>query len=82
MTIKISRAKKLSRIGVFHTSFDACLTRIPPAVVTALSAQLLADLVDAIWAACQDAEDRTEREAIADGAVWDAVSEKFVEFRV
>lgn len=46
---KYQRVKKCSKIGAFDDTFRACYNRIPPALAGKLSAQELADLVDAFY---------------------------------
>lgn len=76
MTIKINRARKLSAIGDVPGSFYAMVERVPAAVTAAITSRQLADMVDAMWAACQEAKALAEKEAIDQGAVWDARSQR------
>lgn len=46
---KYQRVKKCSKIGAFDDTFRAYYNRIPPALAGKLSAQDLADLVDAFY---------------------------------
>lgn len=46
---KYQRVKKCSKIGAFDDTFRVCYNRIPPALAGKLSAQDLADLVDAFY---------------------------------
>lgn len=76
MTIKINRARKLSVIGNTPGSFYAMIERIPATVTGAITSRQLADMVDAMWAACQEAKALAAKEAIDQGAVWDARSQR------
>lgn len=70
--IKINRALKLSHVFRFPGSAGAMLDRIPEDVIEALSGARLAQLLDAMWDACQEAKGLAARDACSEGAVWDA----------
>lgn len=70
--IKINRALRLAGIGSCHGSAMAMLDYVPASVRAALSGAELGELLDALWRACQDAKALAAREAIGEGAIWDA----------
>lgn len=70
-TIKVNRALKLCDIGAHQVSAAAMLDAIPDAIIEALPARMIAQLIDANWALAQDAKAIAVRDAIEDGAVWD-----------
>ena len=70
--IKINRALKRAAVGRFPGSALAMLDRIPRAVCDALTATQIAEMLDAMWGACQEAKGIAGHEAIAAGAVWNA----------
>lgn len=69
--IKINRARKLSKIGATHGSFAAMLATVPAGVIAALSSAQLASLIDANWSLAQASKRIAERDACAEGAIWD-----------
>ena len=82
---KVKRALALSNIGGWvstadhpvkngpcHGSAAAMLAAIPEEVIAALSARLLARLLDANWGATQQSKAIAISEACRDGFVWDA----------
>jgi len=71
-TIKINRALRLSVVGRFPGSASAMLDRIPTPVIQALTSPRLAQMLDAMWDACQEAKGIAAHEACASGVVWDA----------
>jgi len=56
--IKYNRAKKLSKIGTYHRSFNAMLERVENTDV--LTAKQIAAQVDSLWGACQEAKTLVE----------------------
>lgn len=89
---KVNNALALSRIGGWtgsndhdtmqgpcHASALAMLDAIPDEVIAALPARLLAQLIDANWALAQQSKAIAAAEAIAEGAVWDARSQRLRE---
>jgi len=73
-SIRVKRALALSQIGAYPGSAQAMLNAIPPAVVAALPARLIAELLDANWRLAQEAKAIAEKDAIQEGAVWDATT--------
>lgn len=69
--IKINRAFAKSSIGAYPSSREAMLDYIPAGVIAALTSAQLADMLDAMWRACQDAKRIAAQDAVADGAIWD-----------
>ena len=80
-TIKIKRALRLSTIGSCHYSAMAMLDAIPETVVAALTSAQIAELIDANWRLAQASKAIAEREIVAEGAVWDARTERMIELR-
>ncbi len=72
MPIKINRAMRLADISANPGSASDMLGLIPAEVVEALTAKQLATMLDAMWAACQRSKAIAARDAIAEGAIWDA----------
>lgn len=77
--IKIKRALRLSKIGACSGSALAMLDAIPASAVAGLPAKALAELLDAMWRACQEAKALAESGAVAEGAIWDARSQRLRE---
>jgi hypothetical protein len=69
--VKIERARRLSTIGQYPASFSAVIEAINEDAIAALPSKTLAKLVDSIWRSWGDTKALAEREAIADGGVWD-----------
>ena len=69
--IKINRAARLAAIGGYRQSFAAMLDAIPSSLVSALTAQQLADLIDANWRLAGASKKIAEDDIIANGFVWD-----------
>jgi hypothetical protein len=72
--IKRTRALAKSTVGRFPGSADAMMECIPESVKIALHSGELAKMLDAMWAACQEAKGIAVHDALAEGAVWDARS--------
>ncbi|NBN63087.1 hypothetical protein [Pannonibacter tanglangensis] len=72
MSIKITRAAKLSRIGDTPRSFAAMAQYLPDSVIKSLTSVQLAEMIDALWTCAGDAKAIAAREAIEAGCVWDA----------
>ncbi len=68
--IKIKRAIARSKIGAHPQSALDMLAAIPPSTIYSVTATALADLLDSVWDACQQAKDRAARAAVEDGAIW------------
>ena len=81
MSIKATRARKLSIIGDCPGSFDAMIQAIPDAVFDGLTSRQIALLVDANWRLAGASKAIAARSAIAEGGVWDVRRERFVELR-
>jgi len=77
--IKIGRAIKLASIGRYHRSCDAMLKHVQPELIDRLTAGELAMVLDALWACAQKSKGIAEREIVAEGAVWDATSQRLIE---
>lgn len=77
-SIKIKRALKLSTIGSCSGSAIAMLDAIPQSVVAALTSAQLADLIDANWRLAGASKAIAERDAVAEGAVWDARNQRHI----
>lgn len=71
-SIKISRALAQSGVGRYPGSAHAMLAAVPESIVAALTSRQIADMLDAMWSACQTAKADANREAVDEGAVWDA----------
>lgn len=72
MSIKINRALKLASIGANPDSAAAMLEVIPAEAIKAVTAHQLAAMLDAVWRACQASKAIATREALDEGAIWDA----------
>ena len=59
---KLEDARRLSKIGAFRGTFNKCYERIPEGLFEKLSAQQLADLIDAFYDAYSDGKNAKERE--------------------
>lgn len=78
-SIKITRALRKAIIGDCHESASAMLAAIPDSVIAALSSSQLAEMLDAAWRLSCTAKAIAEREAIANGGVWDERRQAFRE---
>lgn len=72
MNIKINRARKLSATGRYPGTCDAMLKHISRDVAAAVPARILALIIDDLYDASQAAKAIADREAVAEGVVWDA----------
>jgi hypothetical protein len=54
--IKVAKAASASEIGDCPRSVDAMLSYVPAAVISKVNSAELADLIDAMWSACQSAK--------------------------
>ncbi len=79
--IKINRALLKAKIGSYPSSASAMLDYVPLSVRDTLTSSQLAEMLDALWEACQAAKAIANREVVSDGAVWNARNEQFVELR-
>jgi hypothetical protein len=70
--IKINRARKLSPWGDYDATFGAMIDAIPASTIAALPAAEIAKLVDAMVGLTSRTKAIAERDAIANGFVWDA----------
>jgi hypothetical protein len=71
-TIKLSRARAISKTGRYPGTYDAMLAHIPTALVASASAAVIAATIDAMASACAEAKALAGADAISEGAVWDA----------
>jgi len=71
---KINRARKASVIGDCPGSFAAMVDLVPASARATLTGRQIGELADAMWRACQQSKAIAAREAIDEGAVWDARS--------
>jgi hypothetical protein len=77
--VKYNRAMSKSAVGRYPASASAMLERVPEGVALALTSTQLAAMLDAMWGACQEAKGIAARDAIAEGAIWDARSQRLRE---
>ena len=70
-TIKINKALQKSQIGAFNESAGAMLEYVPKAALSQLNSDALANVLDALWTACQDAKSIQEKECCDQGYIWD-----------
>ncbi len=71
-SIKVNRALKLSKIGDCPQSASAMLDALPASAISALTGAQIAEMLDAMWDMAQRSKAIAEREAVAEGAIWDA----------
>lgn len=69
--IKINRAIAASAIGKFPASAAAMMSVIPAGVIASLLSRELANLLDALWDACQESKAIANRNSIAEVVIWD-----------
>jgi hypothetical protein len=77
--IKIDRARKLADVGRYNRSCEAMLAHVPPALIDRLTSAELAMVLDALWSCAQKSKGIAERDIVAEGAVWDATSQRLIE---
>lgn len=70
--IKIERARRLSSTGNYPATFDAMLGHVSPTVIASVTGITLAHIIDDLYDASQAAKTIANREAVDEGAVWDA----------
>lgn len=70
-SIKMARARKLSRIGDNPSTFAAMARYVPARILERASAVEIAATVDALHACAQEAKAIAHRDVIDDGFVWD-----------
>ena len=75
-TVKINRARNLSKIGKFGRSFEAMLNIIPEQTINSLSSKNLAMLIDNVWKGCQKAKSLESIEICDQGYIWDSRQNK------
>lgn len=78
-TIKINRARKIATTGKYPTSFAAMLDCIPSRLIERLTAREIADMIDVLWNASEKAKAIQDAAIVAEGAVWDAKSQRMIE---
>lgn len=78
-TIKINRALSTSTIGTTPGAASDMLNAVPESIIAALPSRLLAELLDAQWALACRSKELANREAIDEGAMWDARGQRLVE---
>lgn len=71
-SVKVKRALGKAVIGDCRGSAGAMLAHIPDSIIAQVNSSALAELVDAMWRACQQSKSLAAAEIIADGTVWDA----------
>lgn len=67
---KIKRAFRAAKIGAHPASAQAMLAAIPADALRALTGNQLAQMLDALWGACQQAKAIAAHEAVEGGAIW------------
>lgn len=78
-SIRVKRALAMSDVGRYPASAAAMLDAIPAEVIAALPARLIAKLLDANWALAQASKCIAEKDALAEGAIWDASGNRYRE---
>lgn len=71
-SIKLARARSLSRIGNYPRSAAAMESHLPKEVIAQCNSAALAAMLDALWATAQEAKGLAEAEACDQGYIWDA----------
>lgn len=79
MTIKNTRARKLSKIGNYPSTFAAISGFIPDDVWHKLSSKDIASLVDAMQDLAQNSKAIEVKEILENGGVWDNAANQFCE---
>lgn len=78
-TVKVNRALALASVGRNPASASDMLAAIPQAIIAALTSRQIAELMDAMWHACQRSKALAAQDAIDEGAIWDARRQQLVE---
>ncbi|MBX3482563.1 hypothetical protein [Phenylobacterium sp.] len=78
-SIKINRALRQAEIGHFPGSAEHMLSYVPDVLRSALTSDELAIALDMLWTACLASKALAERDAIAEGAIWDAEAQRLRE---
>lgn len=81
MTIKISRAYQNAEIGKYPASREAMLKHLPDELIKTLTSRELAMVLDALWSCAEAAKVIAEQEIVAEGAVWDAKTQRLIELQ-
>lgn len=77
--IKLARARRLAKAARYPATYDAMLDYVPEAAVAKLTGAEIAAVVDALRATAIDAKALAAREACAEGAIWDARTQRLRE---
>lgn len=76
MTIKTNRAQGFSKIGMHPAKVAAMLSHVDRQVLASVSSRTLASVIDSLYAASLAAKAIAMRDAIGEGAVWDAKAQR------
>lgn len=79
MSIKLTRARRLSDTGRYPGTYDALLDHMPCDLIARLTAAEIAVVIDTMYRCSARAKALAERDAITEGCVWDARHRKLVE---
>lgn len=79
MTIKNTRARKLSKIGNYPSTFAAISGFIPDDVWQKLSSKEIASLIDAMQDLAQNSKALEVKEILENGGIWDDSINQFRE---
>lgn len=70
MSIKLTRAAKVAKIGNYPSSFSAMAKFLPESVITKLSSREIADMIDEMWSLANNSKSIATDEAIENGGVY------------
>jgi hypothetical protein len=77
--IKRERARRLCPVGRYPETYAALSAHLPDRLLDRLTARDLADVIEAFARVSGTAKALADREAVANGCVWDARAGRLVE---
>jgi len=80
-TIKLNKALKKAQVGQYPRSAEAMVAHLPILVIESCTSSEIAAMLDAMYGACQKAKAIAERDACAEGCIWDAAQKRLREIQ-
>jgi queuine/archaeosine tRNA-ribosyltransferase len=77
--IKINRATRLADVGRYPSTCSAMMRHLPAELFKRATAAEIAMAMHALWAACRESKSIAIRDAIDEGAIWDARQQRMRE---
>lgn len=80
-TVKLNKALKKAQVGKYPRSAEAMVRHLPILAIETCTSSEIAAVLDAMYSACQEAKAIAERDACAEGCVWDATQKRLREIQ-